>query len=61
MRLQHGKAGSCKVLQSGWQEPKGGGNVDGPRGGLSGMQSKEVVWKGEALNLLLVLSTLLLL
>lgn len=42
-RLQQGKAGSWKVLQSGWQEAKGGGNVDGPRGGLSGMQSKDLV------------------
>lgn len=49
-RLQHGKVGSWKVLQSGWQEPQGGGNVGGPRGGLSGMQNKEVVGRGRALN-----------
>lgn len=44
-RLQHGKGGSWKVLQSGWQEPQGGGNVGGPRGGLSGMKSRR--WWGE--------------
>lgn len=55
-RPQHGKVGSWKVLQSGWQEPKGGGNVGGPRGGLSGMQSKQVVGRGEALNPFLLLS-----
>lgn len=54
--LQRGKVVPWKVLQSGWQDPKGGGNVGGPRVGLNRMQSKEVVGRQEALNLHLLLS-----
>lgn len=44
-----------RILES-TAKSKGGGNVGGPSGGLSGMQSKQVVGRGEALNPFLLLS-----